>query len=97
MRGVGRVVLVMARGNVRVREGGEERGACPRQYLVWVVNHEREVGEGTEAFIAAFIGVVREDWSIIHLLFHKGKAVDLSGDRGDCLEGCSKALADVAS
>ena len=62
-----------------------------------MVNHEREVGEGTEAFKAAFIGVVREDWFVIHLLFHEGKAVDLSGDGGDCFKGCSKALTDIAS
>ena len=62
-----------------------------------MVNHEREVGEGTETFEAAFIGAVRGDWFVIHLFFHEGKAVDLSGDGGDCLKGCSKALADVAS
>ena len=44
----------------------------------------REVGEGTEAFVVAFIGVVREDWSVMHLFFHKGEAADLSDDGGDC-------------
>ena len=62
-----------------------------------MVNHEWEVGEGAEAFKAAFIGVVSEDWTIVHLLFHEGEAVDLSSDGGDCLKGCSKAFADVAS
>ena len=84
MGGVGGVVLVVVRSDVRVRGGGERRGMCSRQYLVWVVNHERGVKEGAEAFIAAFIGVIREDWSIIHLLFHQGKAADLSGNGGDC-------------
>jgi hypothetical protein len=74
----------MARGNVRVRRRGERRGLRSRHYLVWVVNYEREVREGAEAFEAAFIGVIREDWSIIHLLFHQGKAADLSGNGGDC-------------
>ena len=91
------VVLIMARGNVRARRRGERRGLCSRQYLVWVVNHEREVREGAEAFEAAFIGVVRENWSIVHFLFHEGKAANLSSDRGDCLKGCSKAFTDVAS
>ena len=62
-----------------------------------MIDHEREVGEGTEAFEAAFIGVVRGDWPIVHLFFHEGKAADFSGDRGNCLKGCSKALTDVAS
>ena len=62
-----------------------------------MINHEREVGEGTEAFEAAFIGIISEDWFIVHLLFHEGKATDLSGDGGDCFEGRSKTLADVAS
>ena len=84
MGGIGGVVLIMVRGDVRTRGGGERRGTCSRQYLVWVVNYERKIGEGAEAFIAAFIGVVREDWSVIHLLFHHGKAVDLSNDGGDC-------------
>ena len=87
----------MVRGNIEARGGGERRGVCSRQYFVWVVDHEREVGEGTEAFEAAFIGVVKEDWSIIHLFFHEGKAADLSSDGGDCLKGCSKALANIAS
>ena len=90
-------VLIMARGDIGAGGRGERRGVCSRQYLVWVVNHEREVGEGAKAFEAAFIGVVREDWSIIHLFFHEGKAADLSGDGGDCLKGCFKALADIAS
>ena len=87
----------MARGDIRVRGGGERRGLRSRHYLIWVVDDEREVGERAEAFEAAFIGVVREDQTVIHLLFHEGKAADLSGDRGDCLKGCSKALADIAS
>ena len=62
-----------------------------------MVNHEREVGEGAEAFEAAFIGIISKDWSIVHLFFHEGKAVDLSGDGGDCFKGCSKTLADIAS
>ena len=62
-----------------------------------MVNHEWGVGEGAEAFKAAFIGVVSEDRTVVHLLFHEGKAVDLGSNGGDCLEGCSKALADVAS
>ena len=52
-----------------------------------MVNHKRKVGEGAEAFVVAFIGVVREDWPIVHLFFHEGNAIDLSGDRGDCLKG----------
>ena len=87
MGSIGGVILVMVRSDVRARGGGERRGACPRQYFVWVVNHEREVGEGTEAFVVAFIGVVREDQSVVHLFFHVGKATNLSGDRGDCLKG----------
>ena len=94
---IGVIVLVMARGNVRMRGGGEGRGLRSRHYLVWVVDYEREVREGAEALEAAFIWVVSEDWTIIHLLFHEGKAADLSGDGGDCLKGCSKAFADVAS
>ena len=62
-----------------------------------MVNYEREVGEGTETFKAAFIEVVRGDRSILHLLFHEGKAANLSGDGGDCLKGCSKTFVDVAS
>jgi hypothetical protein len=81
---VERVFFVMVGGNIRARGGGEVRGACFRQYLVWMVDHEREIGEGTETFKAAFIGIVRVDWSIVHLFFHQGKAEDLSGDRGDC-------------
>ena len=87
----------MARGNVRARGRGERRGLCFRHYLVWVVDDEREVGKGAEALEAAFIGVVREDRSIIHLLFHEGKTADLSGDRRDCLQSRSKAFADIAS
>ena len=87
----------MARGNVRAGGGRERGGGCSRLNLVWVVDHEGEVGEGTEAFEAAFIGVVCENWTVVHLFFHKGKAADLSGDGGDSLEGCSKTLADVAS
>ena len=64
MGGVGGVVLIMARSDIRARGGGERRGMHSRQYLVWVVNHERKIGEGAEAFIVAFIGVVREDWSV---------------------------------
>ena len=96
-RGIGGVVLVMTRGDIRAGGGGERRGLHSRHYLIWVVNDEREVGEGAEAFKAAFIGVVREDRTVIHLLFHEGKAVYLSSDGGDYLKGCSKALADVAS
>ena len=62
-----------------------------------MVNDEREVGERTETFEAAFIGIVREDWTVVHLFFHEGKAADLGGDGGDSLKGCSKTLADVAS
>ena len=91
------VILVMARGDVGVGGGGERRGLHSRHYLVWVVNYEREVGEGAEAFEAAFIGVVGEDGTVIHLFFHEGEAADLSSDRGDCLKGCSKAFADIAS
>ena len=91
------VVLVMARGDVRARGEGERRGLCSGHYFVWVVDNEREVGEGAEAFKAAFIGIVSEDWTIVHLFFHEGEAADLSGDRRDCLKGCSKAFADVAS
>ena len=94
---IGGVVLVMARGNVRVRGGGERRGLRSRHYFVWVVDDEREVGEGAEAFEAAFIGVVRRDRTIVHLFFHEGEALDLSSDRGDCLKGCSKAFADVVT
>ena len=97
MRCIGGVVLVMVRGNVRARGRGEGRGVHSRQDLVWMVDHEREVEEGAEAFEAAFIGVVRGDRSVIHLFFHEGKAVDFSGDGGDRFKGCSKALADVAS
>ena len=78
------IILVMARGNVGARGRGERRGARSRQYFVWMVNHEREVGEGAEAFEAAFIGVVSKDWSVVHLLFHEGKAADLSGDGVMC-------------
>ena len=87
----------MARSDVRAEGGGERRGTRFRQYLVWVIDHERKVGERTETFDAAFIGVVREDWSVIHFFFHEGKAANLSGDGGNCLKGCSKALANVAS
>ena len=62
-----------------------------------MVDYEREVREGAETFEAAFIGVIGEDRSVIHLFFHKGKAADLSSDRRDCLESCSKAFADIAS
>ena len=58
MGSIREVVLVMARGDVRSRGGGERRGLCSRHYFVWVVNDEREVGEGAEAFEASFIGVV---------------------------------------
>ena len=58
MRRIGRIVLIMARGNVRARRRGERRGLRSRHYLVWVVNYEREVREGAEAFEAAFIGVI---------------------------------------
>ena len=87
----------MARGDIRARGGGKRRGLCAGHYFVWVVNDEGKVGERTETFEAAFIGVVREDWTVVHLFFHKGKAVDLGGDRGDSLKGCSKTFADVAS
>ena len=49
-----------------------------------MVNHEREVGEGTEAFEAAFIGIIGEDRSTVHLFLHEGKAADLSGDGVMC-------------
>jgi hypothetical protein len=94
---VGEVVLVMARGDIGARGGGERGGLCAGHYFVWVVDNEREVGERAEAFEAAFIGIVREDRTVIHLFFHEGEASDLSGDRGDRLKGCSKTLADVAS
>ena len=97
MGSIGGFVLVMARGDIGARGGGERGRLCTRHYFVWVVNNEREVGERAETFEAAFIGVVREDRTIIHLFFHEGEASDLSGDRGDCLKSCSKALADVAS
>ena len=97
VRHVGGIVLVMARSDVRERRGGERRGLHSRHYLVWVVNDERKVGERTETLEAAFIGVVGVDWTVVHLFFHEGKTVDLSGDRRDCLKSCSKALADVAS
>ena len=58
MRGVGGVVLVMARSDIRARRGGERGGMHFRQYLVWVIDHEGEVGERAETFEAAFIGVV---------------------------------------
>ena len=86
----------MARGNIGAGAGGERGGGCSRLYLVWVVNHEGEVGEGAETFEAAFLGVVCEDRTVVHLFFHEGKAADLSGDGGDSLKGCSKTLADVA-
>jgi hypothetical protein len=97
VRCIGGVILIMARGNVRARGRRERRGSHSQQYLVWVIDHEREVGEGAEAFEAAFIGVVCEDWTVVHLLFHEGKAADLSSDRGDCLKGRPKAFTDVAS
>ena len=75
----------MVRGDVRVRGRGERGGLHSRHYLVWVVDYKREVREGAEAFKAAFIGVIGEDRSVIHLFFHEGKAVDLSSDRRDCL------------
>ena len=87
----------MARDNVRARRRGERRGLHSRHYLVWVVDYEREVGEGAEAFKAAFIGVISEDRSIVHLFFHEGKTMDLSSDGRDCFQSCSKAFADVAS
>ena len=87
----------MARGDIGARGGGKRGGLCAGHYFVWVVNKEGEVGERTETFEAAFIGVVREDRTVVHLFFHEGKALDLSGDRGDCLKGCSKTLTDVAS
>ena len=77
----------MARGDIRTGGGRERRGGRSRPYLVWVVNHEREVGEGAETFEAAFIGVVGEDRTVVHLFFHEGKAVDLGGDGGDCVPG----------
>ena len=80
--GIRGVVLIMARSDIRARARGERGGMHPRQYLVWVVDHERKIGERIEAFEAAFIGVVRKDWSIIHLFFHQSKAADFSGDRG---------------
>jgi hypothetical protein len=52
------VVLIMARGDVRARGGGERRGLRFRHYFIWVVDDKREVGEGAEAFEAPFIGVV---------------------------------------
>ena len=55
---VGGIILVIARSDVRTRRGGERRGLRSRHYLVWVVDDEREVGEGAEAFEAPFIGVV---------------------------------------
>ena len=70
MGSIGGVVLVMVRGDIRAKGEGERGGMHPRQYLVWVINHEGEIGEGAEAFKAAFIGVFREDWFIIHLFFH---------------------------
>ena len=87
----------MARGDIGTGGGGERGGLCAGHYFVWVVDDEREVGEGAETFEAAFIGAVGEDGAVIHLFFHEGKATDLSSDGGDCLKGCSKALADVAS
>ena len=87
----------MARGDIGAGGGGERGGGCSGLNLVWVVNHEGDVGEGTETFEAAFIGVVCKDRTVVHLFFHKGKAADLGGDGGDSLEGCSKTLADVAS
>ena len=87
----------MARSDIGPRRGGKRGGLCARHYLVWVVDKEGEVGERTETFEAAFIGVVREDRTIVHLFFHEGKAADLGGDGGDCLKGCSKTPADIAS
>ena len=87
----------MARGDIRAGGGGERRGLHPGHYFVWVIKYEREVGEGAEAFEAAFIGVVCKDRTVIHLLFHEGKAADLSSDRGDCLKSCFKAFANIAS
>ena len=58
MGGVRGVILIMVRGDIRARRGGKRRGMHSRQNFVWVVNHEREIGEGTEAFKAAFIRVV---------------------------------------
>jgi hypothetical protein len=93
---VGGFVLVMSRSDIGARGGGERGRLCARHYLVWVVNDEGEVGERTETLEAAFIGVVGVDWTVVHLLFHEGKAADLGGDGGDGFKGCLKALADVS-
>ena len=75
MGSIGGVVLVMVRGDIRAKGEGERGGMHPRQYLIWVVDYEGEIGEGAEAFKAAFIGVVGEDGAVIHLFFHEGEEI----------------------
>ena len=58
MRHIRGIILVMVRGDIRARRRGERRRTRFRQYLIWMVDHEREVREGAEAFKAAFIGIV---------------------------------------
>jgi hypothetical protein len=53
-----------------------------------VVDDAGEWGYRYEALVVAFIWPLLTNRAVEHLLFHVGEAGNLSGDGGDCLEGC---------